>query len=61
MWLPNSDELKYFKHYERDLIDDVTRQRLQARYRVFAARNPKKKLNRSAYLAQALRFVVTHL
>ena len=61
MWHPNSNEMLHFKHYERDLIDDITKQRLQARYRIFAARNPKTKVKKKSTLADALVFVFAHL
>ncbi len=58
MWLPNSDELQYFKHYERDLINSVTKQPSLQRPRIFAARDATTKFTWKKALAALPRFVV---
>ena len=61
MWFSNSDELRYFEHYERELFDDVTKQRLLVRDRIFAASNedPKTRLKNAAMAP--LRFLSARL
>ena len=61
MWLPNSDELQYFKHYERDLINSVTKQPSLQRPRILAARDATSKSTWKKSLTALPRFVLAGL
>ena len=61
MWLPNSDELQYFKHYERDLINGVTKQPSLPRPRILAVRDTASKSTWKKSVNALLRFVLAGL